>query len=129
MKKGIRLVSGFILVQIQSSALTSRWCSGHAVDHDRVEQCVRFILGDEDGLTLRRLAAYRDAKYDLAAGRAGAIRLGAFSVVRRRPFRFRGGFTFSRRCVTMLLYGPTFSRSDWSGVGRADRWATYNSHS
>jgi hypothetical protein len=30
---------------------------------------VRFILGDEDGLTLRRLAAYRDAKRDLATGR------------------------------------------------------------
>ncbi len=38
-------------------------------DHDRVAQCVRFILGDEDGLTLRRLAAYRDAKCDLAIGR------------------------------------------------------------
>ena len=36
---------------------------------ERVEQCVRFILGDEDGLTLRRLAAYRDAKCDLASGR------------------------------------------------------------
>jgi hypothetical protein len=36
---------------------------------DRVEQCVRFILGDEDGLTLRRLAAYRDAKRDWHAGR------------------------------------------------------------
>ena len=36
---------------------------------DRVEQCVRFILGDEDGLTLRRLAAYRDAKCDFARGR------------------------------------------------------------
>ena len=36
---------------------------------ERVEQCVRFILGDEDGLTLRRLAAYRDAKRDLASGR------------------------------------------------------------
>ena len=36
---------------------------------DRVEQCVRFVLGDEDGLTLRRLAAYRDAKADLAKGR------------------------------------------------------------
>ena len=36
---------------------------------ERVEQCVRFILGDEDGLTLRRLAAYRDAKRDLANGR------------------------------------------------------------
>lgn len=42
---------------------------GAGVDRDRVEQCVRFILGDEDGLTLRRLAAYRDAKHDLAAGR------------------------------------------------------------
>ena len=38
-------------------------------DCDRVEQCVRFILGDEDGLTLRRLAAYRDAKCDFARGR------------------------------------------------------------
>ena len=37
---------------------------------DRTEQCVRFILGDEDGLTLRRLAAYRDAKRDLATGRS-----------------------------------------------------------
>ncbi|MDG1895252.1 MAG: hypothetical protein P8J37_10105 [Fuerstiella sp.] len=35
---------------------------------DRVEQCVRFVLGDEDGLTLRRLAAYRDAKTNLAKG-------------------------------------------------------------
>jgi len=42
---------------------------GRGVDRDRVEQCVRFILGDEDGLTLRRLAAYRDAKRDLATGR------------------------------------------------------------
>ena len=39
------------------------------VDRNRTEQCVRFILGDEDGLTLRRLAAYRDAKHDLATGR------------------------------------------------------------
>jgi len=39
-------------------------------DVDRVEQCVRFILGDEDGLTLRRLVAYRDAKGDLARGRS-----------------------------------------------------------
>lgn len=37
---------------------------------DRVEQCVRFILGDEEGVTLRRLAAYRDAKCDLASGRS-----------------------------------------------------------
>lgn len=36
---------------------------------ERVEQCVRFILGDENGLTLRRLAAYRDAKRDLTHGR------------------------------------------------------------
>ncbi len=36
---------------------------------ERVEQCVRFILGDEDELTLRRLAAYRDAKSDLTSGR------------------------------------------------------------
>lgn len=35
----------------------------------RVEQCVRFILGDEEGLTLRCLAAYRDAKSDLGKGR------------------------------------------------------------
>ena len=39
-------------------------------DVDCVEQCVRFVLGDEDGLTLRRLAAYRDAKRDLACGRS-----------------------------------------------------------
>ena len=39
------------------------------VNRDRVEQCLRFILGDEDGLTLRRLAAYREAKRDLATGR------------------------------------------------------------
>ncbi len=38
-------------------------------DVQRIEQCVRFVLGDEDGLTLRRLAAYRDAKQDLASGR------------------------------------------------------------
>ena len=44
-----------------------RFVNGH--DHDRVEQCVRFVLGDEDGLTLRRLAAYRGAKTDLLAGR------------------------------------------------------------
>ena len=31
-------------------------------DADTVEQCIRFILGDEDGLTLGRLAAYREAK-------------------------------------------------------------------
>ena len=42
---------------------------GGSVESDRVEQCVRFILGDEVGLTLRRLAAYRDAKSDLASGR------------------------------------------------------------
>ena len=41
---------------------------GHGVNRDRTEQCVRFILGDEDGLTLRRLAAFRDAKRNLAAG-------------------------------------------------------------
>lgn len=46
---------------------------GRFVDQDniaRVEQCVRFILGDENGLSLRRLVAYRDAKRDLASGRA-----------------------------------------------------------
>ena len=43
-----------------------RFVSG---DADRVEQCVRFILGDESKLTLRRLVAYRDAKLDLASGR------------------------------------------------------------
>jgi hypothetical protein len=42
---------------------------GREVDRDRREQCVRFILGDEDGLTLHRLAAYRDAKRDLTTGR------------------------------------------------------------
>lgn len=41
----------------------------HGTDDDRVEQCVRFILGDEEGLTLRRLAAYHDAKQDFARGR------------------------------------------------------------
>jgi hypothetical protein len=35
----------------------------------RVAECVRFILGDESGLTLPRLVAYRDAKQDLTAGR------------------------------------------------------------
>ena len=30
---------------------------------------MRFLLGDKDGLTLRRLAAYRDAKRDIARGR------------------------------------------------------------
>lgn len=37
-------------------------------DIDHVEQCVRFILGDEHDLTLHRLTAYRDAKRDLAKG-------------------------------------------------------------
>lgn len=44
-----------------------RYANG--IEPDRTEQCVRFILGDENGLTLRRLAAYRDAKLDLASGR------------------------------------------------------------
>lgn len=35
---------------------------------DIVEQCVRFILGDEDGVTLGRLAAYRDAKVEFDRG-------------------------------------------------------------
>lgn len=39
-------------------------------DQERVEQCVRFVLGDEEGLTLRHLVAYREAKHDLASGRA-----------------------------------------------------------
>lgn len=34
----------------------------------RVMQCVSFILGDEEGLTLDRLAAYRDAKSDFDRG-------------------------------------------------------------
>ncbi len=38
-------------------------------DCERVEQCVRFILGDEQGLTLRRLLAYRQAKHRLQEGR------------------------------------------------------------
>jgi hypothetical protein len=41
------------------------------VRHDalaRVQQCVRFVLGDEDGVTLGRLAAYRDAKSDFGRG-------------------------------------------------------------
>ncbi len=33
-----------------------------------IEQCVRFILGDEAGATLERLAAYRDAKSDFDRG-------------------------------------------------------------
>lgn len=36
----------------------------------RVEQCVRFILGDEEDVTLDRLAAYRDAKSDFYRGAA-----------------------------------------------------------
>ncbi len=39
-------------------------------DRDRVEQCVRFVLGDESGLTMRRLVAYREAKRDFRRGRA-----------------------------------------------------------
>lgn len=44
---------------------------GRFVDQDdiaRVEECVRFILGDENRLSLRRLMAYRDAKRDLSSG-------------------------------------------------------------
>lgn len=37
---------------------------------DRVEQCVRFVLGDESGLTLGRLVAFREAKRDFRRGRA-----------------------------------------------------------
>ena len=40
----------------------------HADTVDRTEQCVRFVLGDEDGLTLSRLAAYRDAKSEFELG-------------------------------------------------------------
>lgn len=40
------------------------------IDVDRVEQCVRFILGDEQKLSLRRLTAYHDAKQDLSRGRS-----------------------------------------------------------
>lgn len=34
----------------------------------RIEQCVRFVLGDEEGVTLDRLAAYCDAKSDFDRG-------------------------------------------------------------
>ena len=34
----------------------------------RTEQCVRFVLGDEEDATLDRLAAYRDAKSDFDRG-------------------------------------------------------------
>ena len=34
----------------------------------KIEQCVRFILGDERDLTLPRLTAYHDAKVDFARG-------------------------------------------------------------
>jgi len=37
---------------------------------DRTAQCVRFILGDEAGATLSRLAAYREAKSDFDRGAA-----------------------------------------------------------
>ena len=41
----------------------------NACDRHCVEECVRFVLGDEDDVTLPRLAAYRDAKQDFARGR------------------------------------------------------------
>ena len=41
----------------------------NACDRNRVEECVRFALGDENDLTLPRLSAYRDAKQDFARGR------------------------------------------------------------
>ena len=51
-------------------------CIGRFVDQREidsrmatVEQCVRFILGDESNLTLARLVAYRDAKVRLENGR------------------------------------------------------------
>lgn len=39
-------------------------------DIARVEECVRFALGNEDDLTLGRLTAYRDAKSDFARGKS-----------------------------------------------------------
>ncbi|KAA5538021.1 VWA domain-containing protein [Roseiconus nitratireducens] len=44
----------------------NRFVRDHAVD--RVEQCVRFVLGEENDVTLDRLAAYRDAKSDFDRG-------------------------------------------------------------
>lgn len=35
---------------------------------DKTEQCVRFVLGDEESVTLNRLAAYRDAKLNFDRG-------------------------------------------------------------
>ncbi|MGI9472368.1 MAG: VWA domain-containing protein [Rubripirellula sp.] len=46
----------------------TRFVRGDGVE--RVEQCVRFLLGDEDGVTLDRLTAYRDAKSDFNRGAA-----------------------------------------------------------
>jgi hypothetical protein len=47
MQKGVRLVSGIMLVRNQSSALwkMSRWCSGFALDSPKVQALVRFQVG------------------------------------------------------------------------------------
>ncbi len=44
----------------------ARFVCGESIP--RVEECVRFILGDEAGVTLGRLTAYRDAKSDFDRG-------------------------------------------------------------
>lgn len=56
------------LIARTDRVIQSQTTVGVAATHERVEQCVRFILGDENNVTLERLAAYRDAKSDFARG-------------------------------------------------------------
>lgn len=60
-----RFTSGIGILPVESP--TSGW-KPKPQSVARVEQCVRFVLGDEDGVTLNRLAAYRDAKSDFDRG-------------------------------------------------------------
>ncbi|EKK01070.1 hypothetical protein RBSH_03588 [Rhodopirellula baltica SH28] len=60
-----RFASGIGILPVESQ--TSGW-KPKPQSVARVEQCVRFVLGDEDGVTLNRLAAYRDAKSDFDRG-------------------------------------------------------------
>ena len=46
-----------------------RFVPGEGDRHATVQECVRFVLGDESNLTLPRLQAYREAREDLDRGR------------------------------------------------------------
>ncbi|QDV85218.1 VWA domain-containing protein [Planctomycetes bacterium TBK1r] len=66
-RQNVTRFAGGVSVPLADASKNASWKhTPRSFDH--VEQCVRFVLGDEEGVTLDRLAAYRDAKSDFDRG-------------------------------------------------------------